>query len=147
MRIFTFSAIVTIVLGLGTAAALADGARGQPAAGGPVVTAPDPATSQYVKIDRALQRLELEATLEDFYAEIRGRAEGLDTAGREALYQEAERRLQRLILGSETYAGEQFAKGVDYLEDARLVLARTIGLQAPPAGGPRVFLTALPRLP
>ena len=127
MRIFAITTLATIMLGLGTAFAVAE-----PLASRPQVTAPDPATSQYVSLDRALQRLELEAQEEDFYAEIRAQAEGLDPAGREALYREATRRLQRLILGSETYAAGNFHKGVDYLRDAQVVLARELGVERRP---------------
>ncbi len=139
MRIFAITTIATIMLGLGSALALADQVpaplldTGTTTPNGHRITVPDPANSQYVKLDRALQRLELEAQLEDFYAEIEARAEGLDEAGRVALYAEAERQLSRLILGSETYGGEQFGKGVDYLQHARLVLAQRLGFDSVPA--------------
>lgn len=127
MRIFAITTLATIMLGLGTALAVAE-----PLVSRPQVTAPDPATSQYVSLDRALQRLELEAQLEDFYAEIRAQAQGLDATGREALYRDATRRLQRMILGSESYAGASFQKGVDYLEGAQSVLARELGVERRP---------------
>lgn len=130
MRIFAITTLATIMLGLGTALAVAEPLVGR-APGAPIVTAPDPATSQYVALDRALQRLELEAQVEDFYAELRAEAEGLDAAGREALYRDATRRLQRLILGSQSFAGDNFEKGVDYLRDAQLVLARELGVLRP----------------
>ena len=127
MRIFAITTLATIMLGLGTALAVAE-----PLVSRPEVTAPDPATSQYVSLDRALQRLELEAQLEDFYAEIGAEAQGLDAAGRESLYRDATRRLQRLILGSESYSGANFQKGVDYLEGAQAVLARALGVEHRP---------------
>ncbi len=140
MRIFAVTTIATIMLGFGSILALADqGAvpaalidTGTTTPGGHVISVPDPAASQYVNVGRALQRLELEAQLEDFYAEMQARAEGLDEAGRAALYSEVEGQLRRLILGSETYAGDAFAKGVDYLKQARLVLARHLGFDSIP---------------
>ena len=127
MRISAIPPPATTMLGPGPALAVAE-----PLVSRPEVTAPDPATSQYVSLDRALQRLELEAQLEDFYAEIHAEAQGLDAAGREALYRDASRRLQRMILGSESYAGDNFRKGVDYLQGAQTVLARELGVERRP---------------
>lgn len=128
MRIFTLTALATVMLGLGTALAIAQPAAATGTSPGPLVTRPDPTSSRYVSVERALQRLELEARLEDFYAEQRGKAQGLGFAERESLYREAERELRLLVLGSETYSGAAAGQGMAYLNDARLVLRRELGL-------------------
>lgn len=122
MRLFAIATLATVMLGLGTAFAIAAPADA------PRVTSPDPQASQYVSVERALQRLELEAELEDFYAGLRAQAEGLDQAERRQLYLRSYSELARLILESDSYAGSGRTRGLAYLSDADVVLRRELGL-------------------
>jgi hypothetical protein len=133
MRLFLAATTLTLILGFGTVAALAD----SPAPGATLhaaasdVRAPD--GGQFVSLDRAFQRLELEAQIEDFYAELSREAQDLGRLERLELFYEAEAELRALVQGSETYAGEHRLKGEDYLAKARQVLAYHLGLDETPA--------------
>jgi hypothetical protein len=139
MRLFLAMTAVTLVVGFGTVAALADETAAVPgpsyAAAGGDVRAPE--GGQYVKLDRALQRLELEAKIEEFYADLTQQAEGLSRLERLELFHDAEETLRTLVLESETYAGEHHLKGEEYLDDARHALAWHLGLdETPPKATP-----------
>ena len=131
MRLFLAMTALTVVVGFGTVAALADETVAVPgpsyaaASGGDVVA---PKGGQYVKLDRAFKRLELEAKIEDFYADLTAQAEGLSRGERLQLFYDAEAQLRTMVMESETYAGEHRSKGEEYFSDARHALAWHIGL-------------------
>jgi len=133
MRLFLAATALTLVVGFGTVTALAD----TPAPAGTIHAAAGdvraPEGGQYVNLDRAFQRLELEAQIEDFYAELTREAQGLSRLERLELYYEAEAELRAMVLESETYAGDHRLKGEDYLAKARHVLAYHLGLDETPA--------------
>lgn len=135
MRLFLAATALTLVVGFSTVAALADETTAVPgpsyaAAGGDVRA---PQGGQYVKLDRAFQRLELEAKVEEFYADLSQQAQGLSRLERLELFYDAEEALRALVLESETYAGEHRLKGEEYLDDARHALAWHVGLDETPA--------------
>jgi hypothetical protein len=135
MRLFLAATAFTLVIGFGTVAALADETVTAPgpsyaAASGDVRA---PQGGQYVKLDRAFQRLELEAKIEEFYADLTQQAQGLSRMERLELFYDAEEALRTLVLESETYAGEHHLQGEEYLDDARHALAWHVGLDETPA--------------
>lgn len=142
MRVFVFTTLATLLLGLGAAAALGESDE---AASEPLLpmAAPERGNAssdvkavtdgKFVSRDLAFDRLVLEAELEEFYAELRQQAEGLTEEERLALYREAEAELLRMILGSPTYSGQNLSLGIEYAKLARLVLARSLGLEEVPA--------------
>ena len=135
MRRLAVTVIVTLLAG--TQAAPAEEATTTfTTPNGHVLTTPDPATARVIDLDRAFLRLELEASLEDFYAGVLARAEGQDEAARQALYQTAARELQRMILGAGSYDGRNFDKGVAHLQQAQQDLARRLGIQPAAPGRP-----------
>lgn len=135
MRLFLAVTALTLVVGFGTVAALADEI---PAVPGPSYAAASgdvraPQGGQFVSLDRAFQRLELEAEIEDFYAQLTTQAQGLSEAERVELFYEAEAELREMVLESETYGGLHRMKGEDYLARARPALAFYLGLEETPA--------------
>ena len=133
MRLFLAAAAFTVAAGLAAAATLAEGA----AAPGPNYAAASdvraPQGGQYLSLGRAFERLELEARIEEFYAELQVQAEGLSEAERVRLFHRAEEELRQMVLESESYAGQHRTKGQDYFERARHVLAYHLGLDDTPA--------------
>lgn len=134
MRLFLAMTAITVVVGFGAVAALAEEASVAPgpsyAAAGDVRA---PQGGQFVSLDRAFLRLELEAEIEEFYADLSARARGLSEEERIVLFHEAEEELRKMVLESETYAGEHRLKGEDYLARARHALAWHLGLDETPA--------------
>lgn len=135
MRRLAVTVIVTLLTGTQVAAA-EESATTFTTPNGHVLTTPDPATARVIDLDRAFLRLELEASLEDFYARILARAEGQDEAARQALYRTAARELRRMILGSGSYDGQTFDKGVAHLQQAQQDLARRLGIEPAAPGRP-----------
>jgi hypothetical protein len=133
MRLFLTAAALTVLLGFGAATLLA----AEPAKPGPSVAAASdvraPQGGQYLSLDRALVRLELEARIEDYYAELAEEAQGLSRLERLELFHQAEAELRDMVLESETYGGEHRVKGEDYLARARHALAYHLGLDETPA--------------
>jgi hypothetical protein len=133
MRLFLAAATLTVLLGFGAATLLAEEAV-QP---GPSYAAANdvraPQGGQFVSLDRAFQRLELEAGIEELYADLAQQAQGLSRMERLELFYEAEAQLRAMVLESETYAGEHRGKGEDYLARARHALAYHLGLDDTPA--------------
>jgi hypothetical protein len=133
MRLFLTAAALTIMLGLGAATLLA-AETVQP---GPRHAAANdvraPQGGQFLSLDRAFQRLELEARIEEYYADLAQQAQGLSRIERLELFYEAEAELRAMVLESQTYAGEHRVKGEDYLARARHALAYHLGLNEAPA--------------
>jgi len=134
MRLFLAATAITLCLGFSAVAALADEAPAAPggttyAAAGDVRA---PQGGKFVSLDRAFVRLELEAQIEEFYADLIRQSQGLSEAERIELFHQAEAELHAMVLDSETYAGEHSRKGEDYYARARYVLAYHLGLDEIP---------------
>lgn len=112
MRVFAVTTLTVVLLGLGAVAALAEEER------------------QSVRLEKAFQRLELEAELESFYADLEQQAAGLSEAERRALYHQAEAELMDIIMASPVYAGPNLRKGLNHLDQVKDYLAWRLGLGA-----------------